>query len=108
MSHLDYQQVANQIKSEKPEGMKVDIIRVNFDKIDLEVSPKVGERIRNRFEEIAKPILNRDLSVIGDTGISEKWDYSLVCSFGHTPMFDSSKEQYYCPVCENKKTIFDY
>lgn len=93
---------------ERPEECRVDLIRVNFEKMeDVEPSPTIEKRIRNRFEEIARPVLNRELSVIGDTAIRSVWDYDIEHSCGNTPMYDEKNEEYYCPICE-RQSIFNY
>lgn len=108
MSDLDYKEVAEQIDRERPTGFKVGTIIVNFEKLDLDIRETVQRRIMRTFEDKASKILNSDVSVISKNTLNEKWDYEIVCVNGHRPMYDEQKNEYFCPTCEDNRSIFDY
>jgi len=108
MTELNYRDVCKQIQEERPQGFKVNSIVVNFDKIGHDIHSNVLDRVCDRLENQAEYYLNQDVTIIRDNTIDELWTYNLKHSCGNGPMFDEQKEEYYCPVCEKKKTIFDY
>jgi len=108
MSELNYRDVCEQIQEERPEGFKVNSIVVNFEKIGHDIHSNVLDRVCDRLENQAEYYLNQDVTIIRDNTIDELWTYNLKHSCGNIPLYDESNKEYYCPICENKKTIFDY
>lgn len=108
MSELNYRDVCQQIQQERPEGFKVNYIVVNFDKIGYEIQSNVLDRVCDRLENQAHHYLNQDVSIIRDNSINELWTYNIVHICGSSPLFNEQRNEYICPICKNKKTIFDF
>lgn len=106
MSELDYAEVARTILKERPEGYTVPCIRVNFDKIDHDIAPRLQERSCGVFQDKAANYLNADIEVTPDSSISELWTYELVHECGRSPHYDEENEEYYCPICAD--SVFDF
>lgn len=108
MSELDYRKVAQKIAEDRPSGFRARAIKVNFELLDIDVAPRIESRIMRQFESVAQDVLNENVAVMGDNTLSEVWTYDLRHTCGQIPMYDAQNDEYYCPVCKHKDSIFDY
>lgn len=108
MSELDYREVAQSIQQDRPDEFRVSAIHVNFELMDLDIQNKVRERVCDRLKDTASYYLNDDLEIVQDSSIDDKWTYEIVHECGQTPMFDELNGEYYCPICKDKESVFDY
>ncbi|WP_256402637.1 hypothetical protein [Halorubrum salinum] len=108
MSELDYREVAKEIDEDRPDGFSVSAIHVNFEIMDLDIQDRVRERVCDRLKDTATYYLNDDLEIVQDSSIDDKWTYDIVHQCGTEPMFDAKNDEYYCPICKDEQSVFDY